>query len=133
MIEVPLAQGAPTTSLAAADFLGLMADPTRRRIFLALMRGETCNCEMAGLLGVPPNLLSHHLRRLRQAGLIRTRRDVSDRRWVYYSVDRDALSRVHREMGMLFDPGRLGERVPQCGPTSREASRGTLLSGGCAD
>ena len=120
MIEVPLVkERTNTASSAVADFLGLMADPTRRRIFLALMQGETCNCEMAGLLGLPHNLLSHHLRRLRQAGLIRARRDASDRRWIYYSVDRDALSRIHREIAMLFDPGRLGERVPQCGPTAR--------------
>ena len=120
MIEVPLVEGLTNTaSPAGADFLGLMADPTRRRIFLALMQGETCNCEMAGLLELPHNLLSHHLRRLRQAGLVRARRDASDRRWVYYSVDRDALSRIHREIAILFDPRRLGERVPQCRPPVR--------------
>ena len=120
VIEVPLVEGrTKTASPTAAGFLGLMADPTRRRIFLALMQGETCNCEMAGLLGLPHNLLSHHLRRLRQAGLIRARGAASDRRWVYYSVDRDALSRIHREIAMLFDAGRLGERVPQCRPPVR--------------
>ena len=105
-----------------ADFLRLMADPTRRRIFLELMKGETCNCEMAGLLKLPQNLISHHLRQLRQAGLIRTRRDAQDQRWVYYWVDREALARVHGELASMFDPMRLNERIPQCGPASRGCS-----------
>ena len=124
MIELPVvevpgrAEAAADVSVEAATFLKLMADPTRRRIFLALMRGETCNCEMVGLLGLPQNLISHHLRQLRQAGLIRARRDAVDRRWIYYAVEQEALRRVHREIGALFDPHRLGERVPDCGPSA---------------
>lgn len=120
MIEVPVLD--PTAEDASAlvgRFLKLMADPTRRRIFLLLMKGETCNCEMVGLLGMPQNLISHHLRQLRQAGLIRARRDAVDRRWIYYSVDLEPLGRVHREVGLLFDPERCAERTPQCGPAAR--------------
>ena len=119
MIELPVL-GRPHVDLsdAAADFLRLLADPTRRRIFLLLMDGEVCNCEMAGQLGLAQNLVSHHLRQLRQAGLIRARRDERDQRWIYYAIDRDMLGRVHREIGALFDPDRLGERVPDCGPSA---------------
>lgn len=105
-------------SVATSGFLRLMADPTRRRIFLLLMGGEVCNCELAGQLGLAQNLISHHLRQLRQAGLIRARRDGRDQRWIYYTVDRNTLSRVHREIGTLFDPDRLGERIPDCGPAA---------------
>jgi ArsR family transcriptional regulator len=119
VIELPLLNPAGAeASDAAAGFLKLMADPTRRRIFLALMNGETCNCEMVGLLGLPQNLISHHLRQLRQAGLIRARRDAVDRRWIYYAVEESALRQVHQELGWLFSPGRLGEREPQCGPAA---------------
>lgn len=104
---------APSSSLA--EFLRLMADPTRRRIFLALMDGEICNCEMVSLLDLPHNLVSHHLRQLRQAGLVSARRDAVDRRWIYYSVDRDALAAVCQEFGRLFDPTRVGLRAPCCG------------------
>jgi DNA-binding transcriptional ArsR family regulator len=100
-------------------FLKLMADPTRRRIFLELMQGETCNCEMGSLLGLPQNLISHHLRQLRQAGLIRARRDDTDRRWIYYAVDQAVLARVYHEFGLIFSPDRCGERAPQCGPTTQ--------------
>ena len=122
MIELPVldvpsgGEAIADVSAEAATFLKLMADPTRRRIFLALMQGETCNCEMVGLLGLPQNLISHHLRQLRQAGLIRARRDEVDRRWIYYAVDREALERVQRELGLLFSPERIGERGPTCGP-----------------
>ena len=122
MIELPLLDGprhhgtAADVSAEAGAFLELMADRTRRRIFLALIQGETCNCEMVGLLGLPQNLISHHLRRLRQAGLIRARRDTTDRRWIYYAVEADTLRRVHAELGALFGPERIGERAPDCGP-----------------
>ena len=98
-----------------SEFLRLMADPTRRRIFLHLMGGEVCNCEMVGQLGLAQNLISHHLRQLRRAGLIRARRDERDQRWIYYSINREALARVYSELGALFDPARLGERTPDCG------------------
>lgn len=117
MIEVSVL-GRPPVDLsdAAASFLRLLADPTRRRVFLLLMGGEVCNCEMAGQLGLAQNLISHHLRQLRQAGLIRARRDEGDQRWIYYAIDRDVLRRVHHEIASVFDPDRVGERVPDCGP-----------------
>jgi ArsR family transcriptional regulator len=119
MIEVPLLDAsAKDVSVAVSGFLKLMADPTRRRIFLELMNGETCNCEMGSLLRLPQNLISHHLRQLRQAGLIRARRDAADRRWIYYSVDLEVLARVHREVGLIFSPDRCATREPQCGPTA---------------
>jgi DNA-binding transcriptional ArsR family regulator len=121
MIEVPVTeQSAARISPPAAEFLRLMSDPTRRRIFLQLMEGETCNCEMVGLLGLAQNLISHHLRQLRQAGLVYARRDPHDRRWVYYWVNREALAAVHAELAALFDPARLGERIPRCGPATQE-------------
>lgn len=123
MIELsPAPADAGELSVAAAEFLKLMADPTRRRIFLQLMRGETCNCEMSGLLGLPQNLISHHLRQLRRAGLLRSRRDEHDQRWIYYSIDRAALARVQGEVTSLFDPARIGDRTPNCGPFARSCT-----------
>src|SRR5438045_3796089 len=102
MIELPLVdlsgpRRAVDLSAAGAEFLRVMADPTRRRIFLHVMAGEVCNCELVDQLGLAQNLISHHLRQLRQAGLIRARRDDRDQRWVYYTVDRDVLAERQRE------------------------------------
>lgn len=117
MIELPVVdRPGATASAVTADFLRLIADPTRRAIFLELMNGETCNCELAGLLGLPQNLISHHLRQLREAELIQVRRDARDQRWLYYSINPEALARIHQELGALFNPGRIAERIPQCGP-----------------
>ena len=120
MIEMvaadPRGREAADVSPELAAFLKLLADPTRRRIFLLLMQGETCNCEMTGLLGLPQNLISHHLRALREAGLVRSRRDEQDARWIYYWVDPDALAAVSGEAQATFSAAALGRRAPRCGP-----------------
>jgi ArsR family transcriptional regulator, arsenate/arsenite/antimonite-responsive transcriptional repressor len=118
-------------SPAAGAFLRLVADPTRRRIFFRLMAGELCNCEMVDALGLPQNLISHHLRQLREAGLVRTRRDPEDARWVYYRVDPAALAAVQAEVAAAFAPTRLGDRQPVCGPAARGAA-GVLPGDPCA-
>jgi ArsR family transcriptional regulator len=111
---------APNSDVSAdlGVFLKLLADPTRRRIFLLLMQGETCNCELTDLLGVPQNLISHHLRALREAGLVRCRRDGRDARWIYYSIDPAELGPVVSEFQALFSPLALQDRSPQCGPAA---------------
>ncbi len=63
-----------------------------------------------------PNLISHHLRVLREAGLIMAERDLRDARWVYYSINPEALENLHRLCGQLFDPRRQSERRAACGP-----------------
>ncbi|MDN5913632.1 MAG: metalloregulator ArsR/SmtB family transcription factor [Pseudonocardia sp.] len=57
---------------AAAQALG---DPTRLTIAAALLAGgELCVCDVAWVVGQAQNLASHHLRRLRAAGLVESRR-----------------------------------------------------------
>jgi DNA-binding transcriptional ArsR family regulator len=118
-------------SPAAGAFLRLVADPTRRRIFFRLMAGELCNCELVDALGLPQNLISHHLRQLRRAGLVRTRRDPEDARWVYYRVDPTALAAVQTEVAAAFAPDRLGDRKPVCGPAARSLTAGALPGDPC--
>lgn len=105
----------------AVEFLQLLADPTRRRIFLLLMRGEVCNCEVAAELGLAENLVSHHLRRLREAGLADEHRDTQDARWVHFTVNVHALQAAWRALGAAFDPGRLGSRAAGCCRISPQA------------
>ena len=114
-MSVELATSPVDVDAAAATFLKLLADPTRRQIFLLLMRGETCNCELAAALDVPQNLVSHHVRRLREAGLIHENRDPYDARWIHYTVDPAALATAWQALAAAFDPARLSDRVPACG------------------
>ena len=97
--------------------LKALSDPTRLSIFDMLMEGVQCNCEIARRLGISLSLISHHLRTLREAGLVRSERDPDDMRWVYYSVDRTALRRVREALDRLLDVRRIRPRVPSCGPS----------------
>lgn len=67
--------------------LKALPEPNRLRIFATLMYGDSCNRELQESLGLAPNFLSHHLRTLEKAGLVNSRRDRVDGRWIYYSVD----------------------------------------------
>ena len=118
---VELSADAPIRDVPAraAVLLRLLADPTRRRLFLALMRGETCNCELRDELRLKENLISHHVRQLREAGFVLERRDELDARWVYYRLDAAALATAWAALGAAFAPTRIGTRTPSCGPSAK--------------
>ncbi len=118
MLE-PLSLDLPDVDERAGRLLKLLADPTRRRIFLALLRGETCNCELADASGLAQNLISHHIRQLREAGFVRERRDATDARWIYYTVDPDAFRDAWSALAMAFDPDPIGTRTATCGPRGK--------------
>ena len=103
---------------ATAIFKAL-ADPNRLRILDTLMRGVSCNGELNDQLGLPPNLLSHHLRVLRKAGLITSRRDVVDGRWIYYAVDLREIERWRHWFSDFLDPARVQPRC-LCGPEGEQ-------------
>jgi DNA-binding transcriptional ArsR family regulator len=53
-----------------------LADPTRLALAVALREGgEFCVCDLSWIGDRPQNLVSHHLRALREAGLARSRRE----------------------------------------------------------
>ena len=105
----------PTPEQTVTLFKAL-ADPNRLNILDVLMQGDSCNCELNDRLGLPPNLLSHHLRVLRKAGLINSRRDVVDGRWIYYSVDREAVIKWRAWFSEFLNPARIQHRLVLCGP-----------------
>ena len=100
------------------SLLKALSDPTRLSIFDLLMEGVQCNCEISERLDLSLNLISHHLRVLREAGLVQAERATEDARWIYYTVDQEALGRLGQAIGHLLDPARIRPRQPSCGPTS---------------
>jgi len=100
----------------AIGLLKALADPNRLRILDVLMQGDSCNCELNDLLGLKPNLLSHHLRVLRKTGLINSRRDAIDGRWIYYAVDKEVIIRWQSWFTELLNPARIQARPVLCGP-----------------
>jgi ArsR family transcriptional regulator len=86
----------------APGLLAVVADPVRWRLLAALGDGETrCVCELAPIGGVASNVLSYHLKVLREAALVTaTRRG----RWVDYTLHPDAAARVHRALPLTGGP-----------------------------
>ena len=66
------------------DFFKTFGDSTRIRIVAALIGGELCVCDIAAALDMTVSAVSHQLRVLRQAKVVRTRRDGKQ---IYYSVE----------------------------------------------
>jgi ArsR family transcriptional regulator len=97
-------------------YLKALSDPTRLSVFDLLMEGVQCNCEISDRLGLSLSLISHHTRILRETGLIRRERDPDDARWIYYSVDEEALAAVNEAIGRFLNPERIQPRQPSCGP-----------------
>lgn len=78
----------PLNRLAA---LRALAEPARLALVDELVRGGACSCELRGRLGLSAPLISHHLKVLREAGLVRTHR--AGRR-LEVELDREGLARV---------------------------------------
>ena len=93
----------PAPALAPDVMSGLqaIAEPTRARIVGLLGHGEHCVCDVGDTLALSPALVSHHLRALRDSGLLRERRSG---RWVYYSLDLDGLERLRAAVTNLLTP-----------------------------
>jgi ArsR family transcriptional regulator, arsenate/arsenite/antimonite-responsive transcriptional repressor len=109
----------PTDLQHLADQLKVLAEPKRLLIINLLMEGVQCNCELGDALQMAPNLISHHLSVLRQAGLVDVERDVLDSRWMYYSINRAALDELNAAFGTFFDPARIRPRRLTCGPQTQ--------------
>lgn len=88
----------------------------RLKILNLLMEGVQCNCEISQRLGLSLNLISHHMRILREAGLIQSERDAKDARWIYYSIDKDEVQSLAIRLSRLLDVSRIQPRSPSCGP-----------------
>jgi len=66
------------------EIFRVLGDPTRLRILDALSRGELCVGDLAAQLGVTESAVSHQLRLLRSARIVRARRDG---RMIFYTLD----------------------------------------------
>jgi len=113
-----------------AGHLKALAEPKRLRILHMLMEGVQCNCELGDALDMAPNLISHHLRVLREAGLVDVERDPDDGRWIYYSLNHEALEELNCHFGVFFDPGRIKPRRQTCGPQTAVVKVETILVSG---
>ncbi len=93
MVESIAIEIRPEATAEAAVLLGVVADPARLRILTRLAaEGAVCVCNLQGDPAIAGNLLSYHLKVLRDAGLVTSARRG---RWVDYTIAGDALARLH--------------------------------------
>jgi ArsR family transcriptional regulator, lead/cadmium/zinc/bismuth-responsive transcriptional repressor len=79
----------------ASDRARALSDPTRLTLAAALREGEElCVCDVSWIAGRSQNLVSHHLRALRDRGLVRSRRDGKLVMYSLTSVGRSLLDAV---------------------------------------
>ena len=88
------------TERGPLDGLRALADPMRWRILELLAREELCVCHLVETLGATQPLVSHHLKALRDAGLVTTDRY---RYWTYYRLRPDALSALGQQLAALAE------------------------------
>jgi DNA-binding transcriptional ArsR family regulator len=74
------------------------ADPCRLRILKLLKEGELCVCEIMAALKKPQSSTSHHLSILREAGLVKERRDG---KWSYYRLADGAVNEMVKQARVL--------------------------------
>jgi ArsR family transcriptional regulator len=94
--------GPSTKPLATADAERLaarfkaLADPTRVAIVNRLAAGECCVCDLNAAFDLSQPTISHHLKLLREAGLVEaTRRGT----WAYYRLVPDAVRALRQTLG----------------------------------
>lgn len=80
---------------SAAEAFSALGDPIRLRVLAALGDGQRCVCELLETIDIAPNLLSYHLRVLREAGLIAGERRG---RWVDYRIADERLDLLRSEI-----------------------------------
>jgi ArsR family transcriptional regulator len=100
-LETPVACCAPLgaatldeeEALATAELFKALGDPARVRIvnLLATAHGSVCACEMYEPLGLSQPTVSHHLKKLTDAGLLEREQRG---KWAYFSLKRDAVHKL---------------------------------------
>jgi ArsR family transcriptional regulator len=75
----------------AIELFHALSDETRLEIIELLRRGERCVCELTDSLDAAQSRLSFHLRVLKDAGVVRDRKDG---RWVYYELDGEVFEEM---------------------------------------
>lgn len=108
-------------------WLKVLAEPHRLQILALLMEGEQCNCELGERLKMKPNLISHHLSILRQVGLIKEERETEDRRWIYYSINREVYSQFFQSFCAAFNPDQIKASSAASGAVCRARSTSRRL------
>lgn len=90
------------TVVPLADLFRLLGDPTRLRIVLACVDGRRAVGAIAEALGLSPSLVSHHLRLLRAARIVRAERQ--GKQVFYFAADRHISAMLTNMLEHVAEP-----------------------------
>lgn len=105
------------------SFLQLLSHDLRWNIVTALARSDHHVKELVALVGEQPNLVSYHLKKLRDRHLVTERRSSADGRDVYYSLDLDLLREMYLATGEALHPGMNAIDTEECHQETRANGR----------
>ena len=91
--------------MSPPEFLQLASHPLRWQLLRELARSDRTVHELTGLVGEAQNLVSYHLGKLREAGLVSTRRSSADGRDAYYAVDLTRIGELLSATAGALHPG----------------------------
>lgn len=97
--------------MAVSDMFKALSDENRLRIIDLLAGGELCVCELATELEISDALVSHHLKQLREAGLVRTRRVG---RWLHCSLEPSAFEDLGSHFGEIARRAGVAQEGTTC-------------------
>jgi ArsR family transcriptional regulator, arsenate/arsenite/antimonite-responsive transcriptional repressor / arsenate reductase (thioredoxin) len=107
---------------SSPEVLSVLAHDLRWTIVRLLVPGDLRTSELVSGTGQAPSLVSYHLARLRDAGLVSARRSTADGRDSYHVLDLDALGRAVAGMAARIHPALIGPG-PRPAAADRAASR----------
>lgn len=92
------------SSVQPPEFLQLLANNLRWKVLVALARSDLRGQELVQHLGQPQNLVSYHLKQLRDHGLISEHRSAADGRDIYYSLNLERMQQLYLVAGAALHP-----------------------------
>ncbi|MRR13545.1 ArsR family transcriptional regulator [bacterium] len=92
------------------ETLKALSDENRLRIVMLLADGERCICDLASTLDESDALISHHVKQLREVGLIRTRRVG---RWLHCSLEPSAFAALATRIDSVATRATEAAAAPQ--------------------
>jgi protein-tyrosine-phosphatase len=109
------------------DVLRLLAHEVRWNLLSILTAGDRRVQELIQMLDQPANLLSYHLKLMRQHHLVTMRRSDADSRDVYYSLNLDELRSLYIHAGQALHPGLIAPGEPSMQPAETGKSLRVLF------
>lgn len=104
----------PGPSAVLAAQFGLLADPLRLQIVQALAREQLCTCHLIDITGAKQPTVSHHLRILRQAGVVASE---AEGRFTWYQLAPGAFAEALSRLRAIDATSRTAPRLrPACAP-----------------